>query len=274
MNEAEILFSEIFNCDRLSLYLDKDLFVNKDKASRISSVLKRRIYGEPIQYILGKTEFMGFEFKLTKNVLIPRPETEIVVETAIKYSYNVPSAPCTVNILDIGTGSGCIAVSLAKNLNNVKITAIDISAEALEVARYNASWNNVIDKIKFIKSDLFTNYEAINNKYEIIVSNPPYIKSGEIENLAPELAYEPRIALDGGGDGLDFYRKIIGPAAHYLVGGGFLILEIGYGQKEALEGIFQKSLGFEIIEVVGDYNNINRAIVARKRIGNDGQVDY
>ena len=258
MNEAELLFSSIFNCNRLSLYLNKKSLLDKDNAGFVSSVLRRRINGEPIQYILGKTEFMGFEFKVTPDVLIPRPETEILVETALKYVSGR-------NILDIGTGSGNIAISLAKLLQNINITAIDISEKAVEIALKNAKLNNVQGKIKFIKNDLFTCDVLGETCYDIIVSNPPYIPSKEIDKLQPEIKYEPRIALDGGLDGLDFYRCLIAGSIKYLKKGGLLILEMGFNQSEALKNIFQKFEDFEIIEVVKDYNNIERVIVARRK---------
>jgi len=261
MNETELLFTDILNCNRLSLYLNKDIFLDKAKSSLVSSVLKRRIHGEPIQYILGKTEFMGLEFKVTADVFIPRPETEILVETAIKI---VQSLKFIVHsMLDIGTGSGCIAISLAKFLPKAKITAIDISENAIKIAKENALLNDV--KINLLVGDLFNNYELRTMNYELIVSNPPYIPTAEIEELEPEVRYEPHMALDGGKDGLDFYRRIIDKTPHYLRKDGFLIMEMGFNQKEAIKNIFQKSGYFEIIELIKDYNNIDRVIIAKKR---------
>lgn len=261
MNEAELLFTQIFNCDRASLYLNKERVLGRDNSSLVSSVLKRRISGEPIQYILGKTEFMGLEFKVNKDVFIPRPETEILAEVVIKI---VRDSKFMVNsILDLCTGSGCIAISLAKFLFNVKITATDISPKAIEIASYNARLNNVTERIEFIKSDLFTQYAIRNTQYDIIVSNPPYIPSAEIDNLQPEISYEPRIALDGGKDGLEIYRKIIHQAPRHLQQGGFLILEMGFNQAKEIKNIFQKYGNFKILKVIKDYNNIDRVIVAK-----------
>jgi release factor glutamine methyltransferase len=266
MNEAELLFSEILNCDRASLYLNKDLRLDKDKSCFISSALKRRILGEPIQYILGKTEFMGLEFRLTPDVFIPRPETEILVETAIKYVARHKTQDTSIEIADLGTGSGCIAVSLAKFLSHVKLAAADISSKALEMAYHNAILNKVANKIRFIQSDLFTDYRLPITDYDIILSNPPYIPSREIDNLQSEISYEPRIAVDGGKDGLDFYRRIINESVSYLnlKLGGLLIMEMGFNQKEAIENILQKSGNYKMIEVVGDYNNIERVMVAKR----------
>jgi release factor glutamine methyltransferase len=261
MTESELLFTEIFNLDRLNLYLNKELPLDNTSSSFISSVLRRRIKGEPLQYILGKTEFMGLEFKVNKDVFIPRPETEILVETAIK-SIKV-SKYQSIRVLDIGTGSGNIAISLAKFVPQAEIFATDISEEALEVATENAKLNNV--KINFIQSGLFDTYGLTPTTYNLIISNPPYIPISEIEKLQLEIKYEPRIALDGGEDGLDFYRKIIKDSVSHLEAGGFLILEIGFNQRMQIEKIFQKSKNFEIIEVVKDYSNIDRVIVARKK---------
>lgn len=259
MNEAELLFTEIFDCDRLSLYLKKDSPVGKDRSVFVSSVLKRRISGEPIQYILGRTEFMGLEFKVDSNVLIPRVETEILVETVIRYSRGCQTV---ISILDLGTGSGCIAVSLAKFLPNAKIDAIDISKETLKIAKENARLNEV--KINFSHRDLFAGLESRVKTYDIIVSNPPYIRVSEIASLQPEVRCEPRIALDGGKDGLDFYRRIINDSTHYLRKGGFLIMELGFGQSNTVKNIFQKYRNFEIMDIVKDYNSIDRVIIAKK----------
>ncbi len=272
MNETELLFTDILNCNRLSLYLNKDIFLDKAKSSLVSGVLKRRIHGEPIQYILGKTEFMGLEFKVTPDVFIPRPETEILIEKVLE-TVTRPTLWCgcpesqvtSLKIMDIGTGSGNIAVSLAKFLPEAKICATDISDTAIEIARTNSQLNRVESRIRFIQADLFTTYELQLMTYDIIVSNPPYISTAEIDVLQPEIKYEPYTALDGGKDGLDFYRRIIDKAPSYLKKGGFLIMEMGFNQKGAIKNIFQKSGYFEIIEFVKDYNNIDRIVIAKKR---------
>ncbi len=262
MDEAEVLFSEILNCDRASLYLKQNLRLNKPEAFKISEALKRRIRGEPIQYILGKTEFMGLEFKVTPDVLIPRPETEVLVEKVIELVTKARGHKTTsLKILDLGTGSGCIAISLAKLLTNVEIDAVDISRRALEVAKFNAALNKV--KIHFIQSNLFPTYYLQPTTYSLIVSNPPYVAASEIDGLQVEVRREPRIALSAGEDGLDFYRRIIIDSSRYLKKGGYLFLEMGFAQKNKIKNIFQKSKKFQIIEVVRDYNNIDRVIIAK-----------
>jgi release factor glutamine methyltransferase len=252
MIESELLFTQVLDCDRLTLYLNKDKRLTSHQSRSISSSFKRRIKGEPLQYILGKTEFRGLEFKVNKNVLIPRPETEILVEAAIKYAKNK-------KILDLGTGSGCIAVSIAKELSGIDLTAVDISKDALAIAKENAKLNGV--KVRFLRSNFF---KGLSEKYDIIVSNPPYIPCAEIKSLQPELKYEPLIALDGGCDGLASYRKIIQEAPDYLKADGMLIMEMGFNQRKPIEGIVSEAKSFNIIEVIKDYNNIDRVIVVKK----------
>ena len=252
MIESELLFTHVLDCDRVSLYLNKDTHLTSKQANFISSSLKRRMRGEPLQYILGKTEFMGLDFKVNKNVLIPRPETEILVEAALKYVKGK-------KILDLGTGSGCIAVSIAKKLPAGEITAVDISKDALELAKENAKLNGV--KIRFLRANFFKGLSA---KYDLIISNPPYVPCGQIRSLQPELQYEPLVALDGGSDGLASYRKIIKEAPDYLKDSGILIMEMGFNQRKYIEDIFKETEYFDIIEIIKDYNNIDRIIVAKK----------
>jgi release factor glutamine methyltransferase len=268
MDEAELLFTDLLKCDRMSLYQNKDTILDKDKGRLAASVLKRRSEGEPLQHILGKSDFFGFEFKVTPDVLIPRPETEILVEAAIGYIRKEQTQETTLDILELGTGSGCIAVSLAKSLQGIYITATDISGKALAVARENVFLSKVSESITLLQSDLFY---LCNRAYDVIISNPPYIPSSEIEKLQPEIQFEPRIALDGGSDGLHFYRRIISEGAHYLKSGGLLLLEIGLGELEGVKNIFSGSREFQILHVVIDHNKIDRVIVA-KRTGEYGQA--
>ena len=276
------------------MYQNRYLRLNKRQSLKIGGALRRRMKAEPIQYILGSAHFMGLEFKVTPEVLIPRPETEILVETAIKLiSSLVPSAvgetsplrggrPSSfVDILDLGTGSGCIAVSLAKMLPQARVSASDISKAALKVARSNACLHKVESRINFILSDLFTHDACLagsplgeaegrqairTTQYDLIVSNPPYIPDGEIDRLQPEIAYEPRLALEAGKDGLDFYRRIIPRAIGQLKQGGLLILEIGFGQKQAIARMLDECRGLSLKEVVRDYQGIERIVVAEKQL--------
>ena len=189
--------------------------------------------GEPIEHITHQKEFMKLNFYVDENVLIPRQDTEILVEEVITIAKKTRAK----KILDLCTGSGAIAVSLAKYLENIQLTALDISGKALDIAIANAKNNHVQDKITFVESNLFQNLGQ--EKYDIIVSNPPYIRRKELEILDREVKREPQIALDGGEDGLDFYRKIIDIGYQYLKYGGYICLEIGYDQKEEIMQIIK-----------------------------------
>lgn len=237
----------------------------------------------PLQYIIGKEKFYGLEFIVNEDVFIPRPETEILVNTALDIINTVrykPALPAgrqnAVRILDLCTGSGCIAISLmvqlsspsilseaeglTKNAADCKIFASDISEKALNVAKENAAINGVSERILFIQSDLFNNIEG---KFDIIVTNPPYVARHEFGTLQKEVLKEPVMALDGGHDGLDFYRRIFSQAHRYLLSGGYCMMEIGYGQREDIKKIIDSTGNFEIIDVKEDQYLIDRVMVAR-----------
>lgn len=261
MTEKEILLTSILDCSRASLYTER-ISLNSKQSEKFSQALSLRAQGLPLQYILGETEFFGLKFKVDSRVLIPRPETEILVEIALKQPAARSLQP-TSDILELGTGSGCIAISLAKFLPQVKITAVDISSDALSAAKENALLNGVEERINFVQSDLFGSPELSGRSYGLIVSNPPYIPAKDIKGLQREISYEPRIALDGGSDGLDFYRRIIAEAPQFLKNDGLLIIEMGYNQFSEIKNIFEKTGNFEIIEVVKDYNSIDRVITGQ-----------
>jgi release factor glutamine methyltransferase len=264
MNETEVLFTDILGCTRAQLYLEKNKLLSRENCSRISRVLQRRLAGEPLEYILGRTEFMGLEFAVSPDVLIPRPDTEILVETVLNYVSNYPVFQFTdPHILEIGTGSGCIAVSLARSLSGADIAATDISQPALDVAQSNALKNGASEKIRFFNSDLFGSPRISGESFDLIISNPPYVKTNIIPTLAVEVRHEPKIALDGGPDGLDFYRRIFREAPQHLNPQGLVILEIGFDQKEELEKILGSLQIFEVKEIIKDYNNINRVMVLK-----------
>ena len=211
----------------------------------------------PIQYIMGSVEFCGLEFHVDERVLIPRPETELLVEAAVELAGSSSAKTGALDILDLCTGSGNIAIALmarrcaplTKNLSNCKITASDISPAALEVARRNAVRNGVYYGLKFVCSDLFADIEG---RFDIIVSNPPYIARHEFLTLQEEVLREPRAALDGGVDGLDFYRRIAASLPEYLKRGGYIVMEIGYGQRDAVADVICKSGIFKISDVKKD----------------------
>ena len=267
MDEAELLFTELLKCDRITLYQNRDKALDIEKSKFAALVLKRRAEGEPLQYILGKAHFMGREFKVDSRVLIPRPETELLVEAALSYIAKAQKEKDRVlEVLELGTGSGCIAITLALSLENIFLTATDVSGDAISVARENAFVNKAGSRINFLQSDMFY---LCNRAYDVIISNPPYVVSSVIDSLQQEVRREPRIALDGGEDGLKFIRCIIQGSLHYLAADGLLILEIGFGQLKQVRNLFATAREFEIIHVVMDYNSIDRVIVA-KRIGKNG----
>lgn len=272
--DSEVLLSHLLKFDRVGLYLNYDRPLSKEELSSFREMLKRRGGREPLQYITGRQEFWSLDFKVTPDVLIPRPETEILVEEAIKVvggQWSVVSENRPL-ILDLCTGSGCIAISLANELKDAVVYAADASDAALKVARENAEINGVQDRVTFLKGDL---YEAIENRprttdhrpllFDLIVSNPPYIKTGDIPNIQPEVRdYEPRIAVDGGQEGLDFYKRIISGAPHYLLSGGWLMVEVGEGQATAVSEMMKDSGSFEPASTVKDLAGIERVVKGKK----------
>ncbi|SMB88142.1 release factor glutamine methyltransferase [Desulfonispora thiosulfatigenes DSM 11270] len=255
--EAELLLAQVLNFSRAKLLAYPEKVLNQDELHKFVERVNLRKDGEPLQYILGTEDFMGLDFKVTENVLIPRSDTEIMVEKVIE---NVDKTK-SIRILDLCTGSGAIAVSLAKYLPLSKITAVDISAEALDVARFNARANEVDGQINFCQSDLFKDLDP-EMKFEIIVSNPPYITSREMTELPKDVQKEPHLALWGGLDGLDFYRRIAKNSPEFIIPGGELFLEIGY--KQALEvSSFLQTSGFKSIEVIKDWNQLDRVVYGK-----------
>jgi len=214
----------------------------------------------PLQYIIGRSVFCGLDFAVDEGVLIPRPETEVLVETAIDLYNRLQVTGYRLRVLDLCTGSGCIAISLTVRLPDCKIVASDISEEALMTARANAASNGVSGRIDFVKSDLFCNIEG---RFDIIAGNPPYVARHEFAGLQKEVLMEPRIAIDGGDDGLDFYRRIAREALSHLADEGYLVLEIGYAQAKAVADIFGRC-GFEVVEIKKDFNGIGRVMVLRR----------
>lgn len=231
--KARLILESTLNKSREYLIIyDKNEVTSAQRDNYIKKI-KRVILGEPVQYITGLQEFMKLNFFVTKDVLIPRQDTEVLVEEVIKIAKDIPNPV----ILDLCTGSGAIAVSLAKYIPNSKIYGIDISEKALEVAKKNAEFNGVKNYIEFRVSDLFNKIR--NQKFDIIVSNPPYIKKEDIKLLPKDVQKEPKIALDGGTDGLVFYSRIAKSAYKHLRRGGYLCLEIGYNQKLQVKKIIE-----------------------------------
>ena len=231
--DASYLLASVLKEDTLAMRINGHRELTEEQRAAFGQLCDRRAAREPLQYILGETEFMGLTFHVEPGVLIPRADTEILVEKALELMR--PGA----RVLDIGTGSGAIAISLAKLGKSARVTAVDVSDKALEIARKNAKSNGV--NVEFIKSDCFS---ALNGrKYDMIVSNPPYISDDEMRGLMPEVKLEPELALFGGADGLDFYRRISREAPGYLNEGGWLLFEIGWLQKDAVSALVQTEIG-------------------------------
>lgn len=247
IKDADFIISEVLNLSVTSLFIDRDLTDLQVKS--VMSCINERLQGKPVTKIFNKAYFYGLQFFINENVLSPRPETELIVDTALEYLQDKE-----LKVLDLCTGSGAIACAVSKN-SNALVSASDISDKALNVAKGNAK--NLGLNISFIKSDMFNN---INDAFDIIVSNPPYIETDVCKTLDEEvLKYDPMLALDGGDDGLDFYRTIKENLNH-LKPNGVLIMEIGYNQGESLKNLFKEYN----VEILKDYNNLDRVVVVRR----------
>jgi release factor glutamine methyltransferase len=249
--DAEVLLAHACGASRASLMAGMN--VPSDAAARFRRMIARRVAREPIAYIIGSKEFFSLDFEVTPAVLIPRPETESLVEAALKFLAIRPNS----RVLDIGTGSGAIAIAIAANAPNVQIKAIDISQEALEVARRNAIRHRCTDRLDLIAADLFSDDAS---RFDLIVSNPPYVADGDFETLQPEIRlHEPRVALTFGTDGLDMYRRIAAASRARLTPEGAVMVEIGAGQASEVEALFRRA-GFSKIDVIRDLAGIERVI--------------
>ena len=259
--DTGVILSFVLQRDRVFLYSHGDYELTEDEKKRFLDAASRRAGGMPVQYITGCQEFMSLSFRVTPDVLIPRHDTEILVETVINLVKIEQGRPSQQNFLDIGTGSGCIAVSLAYYMDNCHVTAIDISEKALDVARINAVKNGVADRIAFVKSDMFSGLPGLppDIMFDAIVSNPPYIPQDDIKGLQAEVReYEPHTALDGGNDGLCCYRAIVEVSPRFLKRGGLLAFEVGYNQADAVCGIMMDR--FADILVTRDLTGHSRVV--------------
>ncbi len=249
--DAWYLMEYCFHLNRVSFWVNKTKLVSQEEEHEYLALIKQRSEHIPLQYITGEQEFMGLSFKVNEHVLIPRQDTECLVEKVLSICKNK-------KILDMCTGSGCIAISLQKLGEAKETCGVDISDEALAVARENAKGNEV--NVEWIQSDLF---ESISEKYDIIVSNPPYIESEEVDKLMPEVRiHEPRIALDGKEDGLFFYQSIIEKAKDYLLEDGWIFFEIGYNQGESVKQLLKKA-NYNEVEVIKDLSGLDRVVFGK-----------
>ncbi len=266
--EVGVIICEVLKCDESFIFAHNDYVFTEKELETVKNMLEKRISGVPLQYLTGHQEFMSLNFNVDKDVLIPRQDTEILVEAVIDYvkkknpyenlSSEINYKSKTLRILDIGAGSGCIGVSLAHYLKNVFVTEIDKSVAALENAKSNAVNNGVADKMEFVECDILE-CDYSENRFDVIVSNPPYIKASEIENLESQVRdFEPMQALLGGEDGLNFYRSIVKNAPKYIVPDGMLAFEVGFEQARDVKNLMMRR--FDDIKIIKDLSGIERVV--------------
>lgn len=260
---ASVLLAHVLGVDRTHLLTGSNEHITGSQYEDYLRLTQRRAAGEPLQYITGRQEFYGLDFRVTPAVLVPRPETEFLVERTIKLMDDAMPSPL---IVDVGTGSGCIAVTLAVNVPRARVIATDLSAAALEVARTNAEQHGANDRIEFFQGDLLEPLKAhhLENSVDVLASNPPYVKEGQAELIQREVRdWEPREALFGGVEGLDFYPRLLVEGLTFVKPGGYMILEIGYNQLDAITGMIS-ALEWELVDVVNDLQGIPRTVTIRK----------
>lgn len=259
--EAEILLAHVLNCKRVDLFVRFAEQPSESDRAKFRELIHRRVAGCPVAYLVGSREFYLLNFDVSPAALIPRPDTETLVLEALKRLKPL-AAP---DVLDIGTGSGCIAVSLAHQKKDARVTATDISPDALEVAKRNAAKHSVADRMTFLQGDLFAPLPA-GATFDLIASNPPYIAQSEFASLSPDVRdHEPRLALDGGPDGLALYRRIANDAVPFLKPGGSLLLEIGYTQDEAVRGLLAERAELEVGATLKDMGGHARVVTAKRK---------
>ena len=262
---AEMLLAYCLGIKRLDLYLQHDRPLHKNELFDFKVLLKRRIQNEPVAYIIGEKGFFESDFEVASGVLIPRPDTETLVEQALKILNTCHGCSRPRMVLELGTGSGAIIVSLAKAIPRHLYFASDISLAALAIAKKNAE-KIAKDNIIFIAGSWFSALGE-NSRFDLIVSNPPYIPTGDIQGLQPEIKeFEPMLALDGGRDGLDCFRLILTDAHHYLAPGGSILLEMGFNQKKGIENILNQCSPYESIDFMQDLAGHNRVLLIKKSI--------
>ncbi|TKJ16566.1 protein-(glutamine-N5) methyltransferase, release factor-specific [Candidatus Woesearchaeota archaeon B3_Woes] len=266
--EAEILLNYFLGMSRSEIYLNSERILKDIEKKQLGKKIQKRIDKIPLQYITKHQEFMGMDFLVEKGVLIPRPETEILVDEVIKRLKNYKYSN-NLKVVDLGTGTGIIAISIAKFIENIIIYATDISKKSLQVALKNTQKHDSKDKIIFLQGDLFEPFigRIEKNSLDGIISNPPYIDSYNFKLLPPEIKdNEPKIALSGGIDGLDYYRKIIKKSPYYLKKSGFIALEVGINQSKIVEELIIRENSFnQNIEVINDYLGIERVVIAYRK---------
>jgi release factor glutamine methyltransferase len=260
---AELLLGAALNVKKIDLYLDGDRILTPEQIEKFNLFLQERLSGKPLQYIIGSTEFFGLEFKVNESVLIPRPETETLVETVIEKLKDFTRP----KIVDLGTGSGAIAIVLAKNIKDCSVFATDISNDALKVAKDNAERHGVGNQIVFLCGDLFEPLrdKELQDSVDCAVSNPPYVSPEEFDNLPKEVKdHEPIVALKTEEEGISFHRRIAENSLDFLKEGGILALEVGLGQANQVADLILNQKGFEDTEIQKDLGGVERIVLARK----------
>ena len=259
---ARVLAQYILKMDRNKIVINENSNIEEIDKHRYYLAIIEIIQGMPLQYITNSQEFYGIQMYVNENVLIPQPDTEILVQEVIKIieQKNKNKEQKDIEILDMCTGSGCIAVAIATNVQNVNAMLADISREALEIAKVNAQHTNTTEKFKFIQTNMF---EKVEGKFDIIVSNPPYIETDTIKSLNKQVQNEPLLALDGGEDGLKFYRILVNEGYKYLNKDGYLCMEIGYNQKQKVEELLKQNEKYTSIYTLKDFNGNDRVVIAK-----------
>jgi release factor glutamine methyltransferase len=256
--QAELLLAHVLGLERMNLYLNFERALAPAEVDRFRDLIRRRGQREPLQHIVGSTSFCGLELAVNRHVLVPRPETELLAEAGWTFLSTHNPQPSTA--LDFGTGSGCLAIALAVKSPDARVHALDLSADALEIAKQNAARHQVLQRIQFVCGDGFAALPE-GSRFDLIISNPPYVATAEIESLEPEVRdYDPRSALDGGADGLDFYRRFAVDARPFLRTGGRLMLEFGDSQADAIRSIFETQ-NWVVEAVKEDYSRRPRIVV-------------
>jgi release factor glutamine methyltransferase len=264
--DAEVLLAHCLGCERTVLYRERSYALTTDQETRFQASVRRRGAHEPIAYLTGVREFWSLPFTVQAGVLIPRPDTEWVVEAALRYAPRFLRCRSPCRMLDVGTGSGNIAIAVAASLAAVEVTGIDISSQALALAQRNAQSCQVVERVQYLCGDLLSPLHPRRACFDLILSNPPYIATEEWPTLPTTVrCYEPREALDGGSDGLWFYRRLLAEGPSYLAVNGLIIVEVGYRQAGEVSRLLQQSQQWELLETVKDYGGNERVVVAQRR---------
>jgi len=262
--DAELLLAHVLGLDRVGLYVHYEQPLSRKELASLRELVRRRARREPVAYILGRREFWSLEFEVGPEVLIPRPETEFLVEAVLRLLRREETACPRWQVLDLGTGCGVIGICLAKEETGVQVVATDVSPAALVIARRNACRLGVAERVAFVAGDLFSPLACPQAIFDVVVSNPPYVPAGDFARLCPEVTvFEPRVALDGGKDGLEVIRRIVREAPEYVRPGGYLALEIGAGQLLQVLGLLEACRRYSGAFWVRDYAGIPRVVLAK-----------